>query len=73
MKADFENDSTNNLAKRNMLVWLELGCWTAVALVPFVSLINGESVSIDQYIVRWIVIIVALFNAIGMRYRAMRL
>jgi hypothetical protein len=50
--------------------WIELGCWTAVALVPFLYWVNGPAVSQDQLVVRWLVVIIAMGGAVGLRLRA---
>lgn len=49
--------------------WIEMGCWTALVLTPFLYWVNGPAVSQDQLVVRWIVVIVAMGGAIGLRIR----
>jgi len=43
-----------------MLGWLELNCWTTVALAPFLYWVNGPAVSTDQFVVRTILVSVAM-------------
>lgn len=50
--------------------WIEFGCWTALAVVPFLYWINGPAVSQDQLVVRWLVVIIALGGALALRLRA---
>jgi len=45
----------------------EFACWTAVALAPFLTWVNGPPVSTDQAVVRTIVVGLALTGAIGLR------
>ncbi len=52
--------------------WIEFGCWTALALTPFLYWVNGPAVSHDQLVVRWIVVLVALVGGAGLRLRAWR-
>lgn len=52
--------------------WVEFGCWIALALTPFLYLVNGPAVSQDQLVVRWIVVLVALVGGVGLRIRAWR-
>ena len=47
--------------------WLELGCWTMVALAPFLYWVNGPAVSTDQFVVRTALVSLALCGGIGIR------
>lgn len=47
--------------------WFEVGCWTALLSTPFLYWTNGPAVSQDQLAVRWIIVILALVGAVGMR------
>lgn len=48
---------------------VELACWTATALLPFLAWINGPAVSPDQAVIRWIVAIATVATAIAIRVR----
>ena len=78
MEIDMENrteerpdEHTTNeeepLSTREVLGWLELSCWTMVALAPFLYWVNGPAVSTDQAVVRGIVFGVALTGGIAIR------
>jgi hypothetical protein len=62
--AEVEND----IELKELLPWIEFGCWTAIVLFPFLYWVNGPAVSIDQYVMRNILIGVALIGAFGLRY-----
>jgi hypothetical protein len=47
--------------------WLEIGCWTVVALAPFFYWINGPATSPDQFIVRTVLIAIALIAGATIR------
>jgi hypothetical protein len=49
--------------------WIELGCWISIALLPFLYWVNGGAVSTDQLVVRWIVVVVVICGAVGLRIR----
>lgn len=51
----------------SLLNWLEFASWTAIALFPFLYWVNGPAVSTDQYVVRSILVVVAVVSAIGLR------
>ncbi|MCR4414553.1 MAG: hypothetical protein NUV77_19220 [Thermoguttaceae bacterium] len=48
----------------------ELGCWTTVALAPFLTWVNGPAVSKDQFVVRIVVFSAAVCGAVGLRIAA---
>lgn len=48
---------------------VELGCWTATALLPILAWINGPAVSPDQAAIRWLVTIATVATAITIRIR----
>ena len=50
-----------------LLPWLEFGCWTAIALFPLLYWVNGPAVSPDQFVVRTILVVVAVTGAVGLR------
>jgi len=47
--------------------WVEFGCWTTVALAPFLYWVNGPAVSTDQFVVRTALVTIAALGAIGLR------
>jgi len=51
---------------------LELGCWTATAMLPILAWINGPAVSPDQCVIRWAAAMVVVWTAIGLRLAAWR-
>lgn len=55
------------LSTREILGWLELSCWTMVALAPFLYWVNGPAVSTDQFVVRTILVSVAVVGGATMR------
>ena len=48
------------LSPGEILGWVELGCWTMVALAPFLYWVNGPAVSTDQFVVRTGLVTLAL-------------
>ncbi|MBN1853551.1 MAG: hypothetical protein JW829_12540 [Pirellulales bacterium] len=46
---------------------VELGCWTMVALAPFLYWVNGPAVSTDQFVVRTTVVVLALVGGVAIR------
>ena len=63
------NDSINepDITTDELLSHLELGCWTAIVLIPLLYYINGPSVSHDQFVVRTILAVVAGVGAPALR------
>jgi hypothetical protein len=47
--------------------WLEFGCWTMVALAPFLYWVNGPAVSADQFVVRTALVTLALTGGMAIR------
>ena len=47
--------------------WIEFGCWTTLALAPFLYWINGAAVSQDQFVVRTLLVVLAVCGAVGLR------
>jgi hypothetical protein len=47
--------------------WIEFGCWTTLALVPFLYWVNGPAVSTDELVVRVALVLFAAAGAIGLR------
>jgi hypothetical protein len=47
--------------------WLEFGCWTMVALAPFLYWVNGPAVSTDQFVVRTALVTLALTGCASIR------
>lgn len=67
--------SDDDIELEKLLPWIEFGCWTAIALFPFLYWVNGPAVSTDQYVMRNILIGVAVVGALGLRFwhwRSMR-
>lgn len=60
------------IERDEILGWIEVGCWIALVLTPFLYWINGPAVSHDQLVSRWAVVGVALLGGIGFRRRAWR-
>ena len=52
--------------------WLEFGCWTTLALAPFLYWVNGPAVSHDQLVTRITLVVVAANGAMGLRLYAWR-
>jgi hypothetical protein len=50
-----------------VISWLEFGCWTMVALAPFLYWVNGPAVSTDQFIVRTALVSLALTGGTTIR------
>jgi hypothetical protein len=46
---------------------IECGCWTTLALAPFLYWVNGPAVSEDQLVVRTALVLLAACGAIGLR------
>lgn len=46
---------------------IEVGCWTALLLAPFLRWVNGPAVSTDQFVMQIVLIVVAAAGAIGLR------
>ena len=64
--------SEREITTGEFLYWLEFGCWTSVAISPFLYLVNGSAVSTDQLVVRITVFSLALIVAISLRLRKIR-
>lgn len=62
-----DDPTTDELALDELLPWIEFGCWTAIALFPFLYWVNGPAVSTDQYVMRNILMITAVVGAVGLR------
>jgi len=61
-------ESENETPQDGIPLWaVELGCWTMVALAPFLTWVNGPAVSTDQAVVRGIVFGMALTGGIAIR------
>src|SRR4030042_183173 len=62
-----KSGGSGRVPPRAGLGWLELGCWTMVALAPFLYWVNGPAVSTDQFVVRTTVVMLALVGGIAIR------
>jgi len=58
------------LSQRAIAGWLELGCWTMVALAPLLYWANGPAVSTDQLVVRSGLVGFALGGGLALRLAA---
>jgi hypothetical protein len=63
------DDETNEIGAEELMGWIELGCWISIALLPFLYWVNGGAVSTDQLVLRWIVVVVVICGAVGLRIR----
>jgi hypothetical protein len=61
------DDRANELSWSDLRYWLEFGCWTVLALVPFLHWVNGPAVSDDQLTVRIVLVVLAACGAVGLR------
>ncbi len=69
-----EEDITTDDRQEGIPLWaVELGCWTMVALAPFLYWVNGPAVSPDQFVVRTAVVVLALVGAITIRVYSRKL
>lgn len=57
----------DDISLDELLPWLEVGCWTALVLVPLLYYVNGPRVSVDQAVVRTGLVIVAALGAATLR------
>jgi hypothetical protein len=62
-----EKSSADDFDLRGLAPVAEIGCWTAVALAPFLRWINGPAVSTDQFVVQIALVTMALGGAVGLR------
>jgi hypothetical protein len=58
------------VAAREVLGWVELGCWTMVGLAPLLYWVNGPAVSTDQLVVRSGLVGFALGGGLALRLAA---
>ncbi len=68
--SDDDASNVGPLSERAILGWLELGCWTMVALAPFLYWVNGPAVSTDQLVVRSGLVGFALGGGLALRLAA---
>jgi hypothetical protein len=57
----------DDISPTDLRYWLEFGCWTTLALAPFLYYINGPAVSEDQFVVRTALVVLAACGAVGLR------
>ena len=57
----------NPLTPEEVACWAEWGCWIALSLTPFLYWVNGPAVSADQFVVRTILVVLALGMGIVLR------
>lgn len=65
--ADTERKPDDDLRLEELLPLIEFACWTAILLFPFLYYVNGPAVSTDQFVVRTILVIVAVVGALSLR------
>ncbi|MGO8751793.1 MAG: hypothetical protein ACLQNE_38110 [Thermoguttaceae bacterium] len=61
------NKQTQHQEPVNPWFLAEFSAWTMVALAPFLTWVNGPSVSTDQFVVRTSVFALALVSAVSLR------
>jgi hypothetical protein len=61
------NGADQDIAPAELRYWLEFGCWTTLALAPFLYWINGPAVSQDQFVMRIGLIVLAGCGGVGLR------
>ena len=66
LMAKVENNAPAELEWSEQAPWIKIGCWTTIALLPFLYWENGPAVSTDQYVMRSILITVAIIGALGL-------
>jgi hypothetical protein len=64
---DASNPNEEEITPAEIRGWLEFGCWTTLALAPFLYWVNGPAVSQDQLVVRTILVLIAACGAAGLR------
>ncbi len=68
MMSDDNREATDeDLSWSRIRYWAEFGCWSALALTPFLYWLNGPATSDDQVIVRATLVAVAALGAIALR------
>lgn len=67
-KADTDGKPDDEVRLDELLPLIEFGCWTAIVLFPFLYYVNGPAVSTDQFVVRTILVIVAVVGAVSLRF-----
>ena len=60
-------DTREELTTAEFFSWLELACWTMVALAPFLYWVNGPAVSTDQFVVRSGLVTLAVVGGVTIR------
>ncbi len=64
METETKNEE---LSPAEIMGWIELACWTMVALAPFLYWVNGPAVSTDQLVVRTSLVTLALIGGLAIR------
>jgi len=62
-----EKPMDEELSWAELRYWVEFGCWTTLALAPFLYWVNGPAVSDDQFVVRTALVGLAALGAVGLR------
>lgn len=60
-----ETDET--LEAVNLTPYIGFACWTMIVLFPLLYWVNGPAVSTDQFVVRTMLIVLAVGGAVGSR------
>ncbi|GAA4450373.1 hypothetical protein [Novipirellula rosea] len=61
------NDDEQTTDPHQLVGWFEFGCWTIIAMTPFLYWVNGSAVSRDQLVVRSLLVAVALIAGVTLR------
>lgn len=62
-----DSPADDEISPAELRYWLEFGCWTTLALAPFLYWVNGPAVSEDQFVVRTALVVLAACGAVGLR------
>ncbi len=54
------NESNDELSLQEVCYWLRFGGWVTLALIPMLYFVNGPAVSLDQYVVRCGLVVIAI-------------
>ena len=60
----------DDISPAELRYWLEFGCWTTLALAPFLYWVNGPAVSTDQFVARTGLIALTAVSAVALRVYA---
>ncbi len=60
-----QSRASDDLSWRSVLETLELGCWSAIVLMPIMYWVSGPAVSTDQYVIRTLMVVLASTGVIS--------